>query len=78
MKSVWDIPKGVAATIAGLDQSLAPEVVHRLRDIGFAADQPVLCLHRGFLGGPVVVSVADTVFSLEQQIACRILIVPSA
>ncbi|WP_337842004.1 FeoA family protein [Rheinheimera sp.] len=78
MRSVWDIPKGQTAVIAALEPSLNKEVVLRLHDMGFAPAQQVLCLQRGFLGGPVVVSVADAVFTLERQIASSILVAPAA
>ncbi|MFC4654233.1 MULTISPECIES: FeoA family protein [Rheinheimera] len=78
MQSVWDIPKGKTAEISGLDQSLSKDVVLRLHDMGFSPAQQVLCLQRGFLGGPVVVAVADAVFTLERQIASCILIAPAA
>lgn len=78
MASLWDLGKGANATITGLAQELNQEMVLRLEDMGFAIEQPVVCLQRSFLGGPVVVAVGDTVFSLERQIACSIFVKPQS
>lgn len=75
--SLWDAPKGTVALIVGVDASLDPQVQLRLRDIGIEPSRQLICLQRGPFGGPIVVSVADTVYSLEQPIARRIRISPT-
>lgn len=78
MLTLWDAPKGTVAAISAVDQTLEPQVLNRLMDIGIEPNREIVCLHKGLFGGPIVVSVADTVYSLEQPIARRIQIVPAA
>lgn len=75
--TLWDAPKGTVALIASVDAGLDPQVQLRLRDIGIEPARQLICLQRGPFGGPVVISVADTVYSLEQPIARRIRISPT-
>lgn len=75
--TLWDAPKGTVALIASVDTGLDPLVQLRLRDIGIEPARQLICLQRGPFGGPVVISVADTVYSLEQPIARRIRISPT-
>lgn len=75
--TLWDAPKGTVAAIVGIDPTLDPQVQLRLRDIGIEPSRQLICLQRGPFGGPVVISVADTVYSLEQPIALRIRISPT-
>lgn len=77
MMTLWDAPKGAVAAIEQVDPSLEQPVLNRLMDIGIEPSQFITCLHKGVFGGPMVVSVADTVYSLEQAIARRIVIKPA-
>jgi len=78
MLTLWDAPNGVAVTISGLDQHLNQLVLNRLSEMGLDQGQTVLCLRRGPFNGPVVVAIADCVYSLEQQIASHIYIQPQS
>lgn len=77
MMTLWDAPKGTVALIESVDAGLDLQVQLRLRDIGIEPTRQLICLQRGPFGGPVVISVADTVYSLEQPIARRIRISPT-
>ena len=76
MLTLWDAPKGSAVTITGLNQGLQQLVLNRLSEMGLDQGQTVICLHRSPFNGPVVVVIADCVYSLEQQIASHIFIQP--
>ena len=76
MLTLWDAPKDVLVTIRGLDQSLNQLVLNRLSEMGLDQGQTVLCLRRSPFNGPVVVAIADCVYSLEQNIASHIYIQP--
>jgi ferrous iron transport protein A len=76
MLTLWDAPKGVSVTISGLNRSLNQLVLNRLSEMGLDEGQAVLCLRRGPFNGPIVVAIADCVYSLEQNIASHIFIQP--
>ena len=76
MLTLWDAPKGSAVTITGLNQGLQQLVLNRLSEMGLDQGQTVICLRRSPFNGPVVVAIADCVYSLEQQIASHIFIQP--
>lgn len=69
MKTLWDSQPGEQVTVARLDNSLQDVVVNRLSDIGIEQDAVLLCLRRSPFDGPLVVLVADCVYTLDQQIA---------
>lgn len=75
--TLWDAPKNTSAIIVAIDPALDAQVKLRLRDIGIEPSRQLVCLQRGPFGGPVVIAVADTVYSLEQPIARRIRISPT-
>ena len=74
MLTLWDAPKGETVTISGLKSDLNQLVINRLNEMGLAQGQSVLCLRRSPFNGPVVVAIADCVYSLEQNIASHIYI----
>ena len=76
MLTLWDAPKGVSVTIRGLKPDLHQLVLNRLREMGLDQGQSVFCLRRSPFNGPVVVAIADCVYSLEQNIARHIYIEP--
>lgn len=76
MLTLWDAPKGASVTIRGLKPDLHQFVLNRLSEMGLDQGQTVLCLRRSPFNGPVVVAIADCVYSLEQNIASNIFIEP--
>jgi ferrous iron transport protein A len=78
MLTLWDAPNGVSVTISRLHQGLNQLVLNRLSEMGLDQGQTVLCLRRSPFNGPVVVAIADCVYSLEQNIASHIYIQPLA
>ncbi|MFN6969342.1 MAG: ferrous iron transport protein A [Rheinheimera sp.] len=74
MLTLWDAPKGASVTILGLKSDLHQLILNRLNEMGLEQGQTVLCLRRSPFNGPVVVAIADCVYSLEQTIASDIFI----
>ena len=74
MLTLWDAPKGAAVTILGLKSDLHLLILNRLNEMGLEQGQTVLCLRHSPFNGPVVVAIADCVYSLEQTIARDIFI----
>jgi len=72
MKTLWESLPGDTALVAQVDEALPAVVMNRLSDIGIEPDAPLYCLRRSPFGGPLVVLVADCVYTLDQQIASRI------
>jgi len=71
-RTLWDTRPGDEVTVEAVDNGLSDTVKHRLRDIGIAPAALMHCLRRAPFGGPLVVLVADCVYTLDQQIASRI------
>lgn len=76
MKTLWDTPRGLAVEITALAANLPVPVTKRLQEMGFETGKVLTCLQRGPFNGPVVVAVADSVYSLEQLIAKEIYVAP--
>ena len=72
MKTLWDMPRGQTAEIAAITQTLPQQIQQRLFEMGFEPGRALTCVQRGPFSGPVVVAVADCVYSLEQAIAREI------
>ncbi len=71
-KTLWESRPGDDVTVEALAADLSETVKHRLRDIGIAPAAILHCLRRAPFGGPLVVLVADCVYTLDQQIASQI------
>jgi len=72
MKTLWESQPGDTVLVAQVDDRLPAVVLNRLGDIGIEPDAPLYCLRRSPFGGPLVVLVADCVYTLDQLIASRI------
>lgn len=77
MMTLWDAAKGQTVRVTALDLNLNQLVSSRLREMGLDEGQSVLCLRRGPFNGPLVVAIADCVYSLEQTIARQVHIIPT-
>lgn len=71
-KTLWDTRPGDDVIVEAVDAGLPDTVRLRLRDIGIAPAAILHCLRRAPFGGPLVVLVADCVYTLDQQIASQI------
>lgn len=67
--SLWSLTKGQWAVLEGFDESLREAYRIRLMELGFHAGEHVSCLQAPALGAPRVYRVANTVFSLDDDIA---------
>lgn len=76
MKTLWDTPRGLTVEITAIAANLPVPVIKRLQEMGFEAGKILTCLQRAPFNGPVVVAVADSVYSLEQRIAAVIYVSP--
>ena len=70
--TLWDMKAKSQAHIHSLCDSLTAAVASRLAEMGFAPGQPVICVRRTPLLGPLVVQIGDCVYSLEQDVANKI------
>lgn len=78
MKTLWDISRGLTAEISAIAAELPAQVSQRLQEMGFEPGSHVTCLQRGPFNGPIVVAVADSVYSLEQTVANAIKVTAAA
>lgn len=69
MKTLWDIPRGLTVEIVAIAAELPQPVIQRLQEMGCEPGAVLMCLQRGPFSGPIVVAIADSVYSLEQMIA---------
>jgi ferrous iron transport protein A len=76
--TLWDIKAKQSALIAGVDNTLVPAVINRLLEMGITAGQPIRCLRRSPLRGPLVVQIGDCVYTLEQSIANKVAVTAQA
>jgi Fe2+ transport system protein FeoA len=66
---LWDLPCGQAGVIDGFDEALPPAYRTRLMELGFHPGERVRCLQAPALGAPRVYLIANTTFSLDDEIA---------
>lgn len=67
--SLWALDKGQQGAIEGFDDALREEYRIRLMELGFHPGEIVACMQAPALGAPRVYRVANTVFSLDDQVA---------
>lgn len=67
--SLWTLTRGQWGAIDGFDEALQDAYRIRLMELGFHPGERVSCLQAPALGAPKVYRVANTVFSLDDQIA---------
>ena len=70
--TLWDLRKNQHALITSMSSSINDEVIHRLHEMGLDIDNPVLCVKRGPMGGPIVIQLGDSVFAIEHNLASNI------
>ncbi|GAB5412933.1 MAG: hypothetical protein Cons2KO_05360 [Congregibacter sp.] len=74
--SLWSLAKGQRGAIDGFDEELREAYRVRLMELGFHPGEQVSCLQAPALGAPRVYRVANTVFSLDDEVAQYVRIRP--
>ena len=74
--TLWTLIKGQSGAIDGFDETLQDEYRIRLMELGFHPGEMVSCLQAPALGAPKVYRVANTVFSLDDDVASHVRIRP--
>jgi len=67
--SLWQLRKGDSCVISGFNDAMQPRYITRLTELGFRPGADVSCTVAPRLGAPKLYRVANTVYSLEKQIA---------
>ena len=70
--SLWSFGAGEQGRICGFDDALAETYRVRLMELGFHPGEVVVCLQAPALGAPKVFRVANTIFSLDDEVATHI------
>jgi Fe2+ transport system protein FeoA len=70
--SLWSLRAGDQGQISGYDSALAENYRVRLMELGFHPGETVYCLQAPAFGAPKVFRVANTVFSLDDEVAAHI------
>lgn len=66
---LWQLNKGQRATIVGYAPEIAPNIRVRLTELGFREGARVDCTLKPRLGAPRFYRVANSVYSLERDVA---------
>ena len=74
MHSLWTMKAGEAGEIVDYDSNLAEPYKVRLMEFGFHPGETVTCLQAPAFGAPKVYRVSNTVFSLDDEVACYVLV----
>lgn len=70
---MWDMGRGEHATVSALvGMSAAYEL--RLKEIGIFPEAALICVNEPPMRGPKVFQICDGVFSLDQDIASKVLL----
>jgi Fe2+ transport system protein FeoA len=69
---LWTLERGQGGAIDGFDDALREAYRIRLMELGFHPGEWVSCLQAPALGAPRVYRVANTVFSLDDQVASHV------
>lgn len=82
-RSLWALKPGEQCDVVGFSDELPEPYRIRLMEFGFHPGETVSCLLAPGLGAPRVYRVSNTVFSLDIEVASRVLVretpdVPSA
>ena len=72
--SLWSLRAGDRCRITGFDAALTESYRVRLMELGFHPGEIVACLQAPAFGAPKVFRVANTVFSLDDEVAAHITI----
>ena len=74
--SLWSLKAGDQGHITGFDTALAENYRVRLMELGFHPGELVSCMQAPAFGAPKVYRVANTIFSLDDEVATHIHIDP--
>ena len=74
--SLWSLKAGEQGHITGFDTALAENYRIRMMELGFHPGELVTCLQAPAFGAPKVFRVANTIFSLDDEVAAHINIEP--
>lgn len=72
--SLWKLSEKQTAQIAGFKSGLPDEYRRRLRELGFEENEMVSCLKLSPFRGPKTYQIGDSVFSLAEDVADKILV----
>ncbi len=70
--SLWSLKAGDRGRITGFDEALADNYRIRMMELGFHPGELVSCLQAPAFGAPKVYRVANTIFSLDDEVAAHI------
>ncbi|MEE4660483.1 MAG: FeoA family protein [Halieaceae bacterium] len=71
-KPLWTLAAREQGRIAGFDDALPENYRVRLMELGFHPGETVTCLQRPALGAPRAYRVANSTFSLDDEVARHI------
>lgn len=70
--SLWSLKAGEKGQIVGYDDALPENYRIRLMELGFHLGEVVSCLQAPAFSSPKVYRVANTIFSLDDEVATHI------
>ena len=73
-KKLWSLSPGDYCNVVGFDDAMPESYRVRLMELGFYPGELIECLVNPGLGAPRVYRVNNTVFSLDEEIACRVFV----
>lgn len=73
-RTLWSLAAGEQRNVVGFDEALSEAYRIRLMEFGFHPGEHVACLLAPGFGAPRVYRVSNTVFSLDIEIAERVLV----
>lgn len=76
--TLWSLAAGDRVQVVGFDAVLPEPYRVRLMEFGFHPGETVACLMTPGLGAPKLYRVSNTVFSLDNDVASHVLVVPAA
>jgi Fe2+ transport system protein FeoA len=71
-QSLWSLRAGQKCRIEGYDAALAEAYRVRMMELGFHPGEEVHCIQSPAMAAPKVYRVANTVFSLDDEVAAHI------
>lgn len=74
--TLWSLKAGEKGCIAGYDEALAKSYRVRLMELGFHPGEMVSCLQAPRFGAPKVYRVANTIFSIDDEVGSHVSIIP--
>ncbi|MEZ4871708.1 MAG: FeoA family protein [Bdellovibrionales bacterium] len=67
--NLWTLEPNKSAVIRSIEAGVPESILHRLKELGFSAGHPVICLMQPSFGAPRVYQINQSVYSLDQDIA---------